>query len=367
MNVLLVIDGFGSGGAQRQMVALAAGLRSKGHGVRFFIYHSSERFFRARVDELEIPVSEASRAPSGFSWRTLRELRAELKRGAYDAALAFLDSPSTYLLLASLGLRMRVVVSDRSSYLKAANQGRLWWTRQLYRLADSVVCNSYSQRDWLVGKVGLSDRRVTCIYNGYEQLQCAPGLRQRELAARSLKLVGVGRIAPPKNIGVLIRALQEFRRGHGWMPSVSWVGRVEAHEYKRILDAQLDAVPEVRANWQWLGERGDVIDLMCSSDALVAPSLFEGLPNVVCEALHAGVPVIASSACDNGRLLGEGSRGFLFEPRDPVSLANALQRFCASSKEELTTMTRAARCYANTELALSGMVSRYEAVLMGGD
>jgi hypothetical protein len=43
MKVLLVIDGFGSGGAQRQMVNLAAGLTRRGHTAEFAIYHPEMR------------------------------------------------------------------------------------------------------------------------------------------------------------------------------------------------------------------------------------------------------------------------------------------------------------------------------------
>ena len=61
MKILLVIDHFGSGGAQRQMVYLAGGLHDRGHDVEFFVYHPHHDFFRSAVDERRIVVHEVDR------------------------------------------------------------------------------------------------------------------------------------------------------------------------------------------------------------------------------------------------------------------------------------------------------------------
>ncbi len=56
MKLLFVIDHFGSGGAQRQMVNLALGLSRRGHDVEFLVYYPEFDFFRARVDEAGLTV-----------------------------------------------------------------------------------------------------------------------------------------------------------------------------------------------------------------------------------------------------------------------------------------------------------------------
>jgi glycosyltransferase involved in cell wall biosynthesis len=64
-------------------------------------------------------------------------------------------------------------------------------------------------------------------------------------------------------------------------------------------------------------------------DALIHPSLYEGLPNAVCEALAAGLPVLISNVCDHPLLVVEGERGFLFDPSDPLSIAMSIERAAA--------------------------------------
>ena len=58
-------------------------------------------------------------------------------------------------------------------------------------------------------------------------------------------------------------------------------------------------------------EKKDVSSYYKSYDYLIHPSIYEGLPNVICEALLDGMPVLASNVCDNGLLVREGERGFL--------------------------------------------------------
>jgi len=90
----------------------------------------------------------------------------------------------------------------------------------------------------------------------------------------------------------LIAALRCFNSRHGYVPEVSWAGKRDTSRSGRHYAAQVDdllaSAPEISGRWHWLGEQSDMRSLLQRHDALIHPSLYEGLPNAVCEALAAG-------------------------------------------------------------------------------
>lgn len=362
MKILCVIDSLGSGGAQRQLVNLACGLKAKGHVVETFIYYPHLDFFRPELDRAGVPVhSVAKKGRLGAN--VLLGLIRRLRLGQYDAVVSFLDTPNVYLTVASLFCQQaRVVVSERSSHHHDKNRYLALARRLLYAFADSVVTNSKSQAEWLRRYPWLA-RRTVAIYNGFP---LSPETIREEVVP-PLKFLVVGRVGPEKNGVRLVEALELFRYRHGYVPEISWAGKEDilpvGQSYVAVLKERLDKYPDVKARWNWLGERRDVMDLLRAHRALIHPSLYEGLPNVVCEAFIAGRPVLASNVCDHPYLIENGRRGFLFDPLSPVSIADSIEQALNLSKEEWMRMSGEARAYAASHLSVDRMVSDYEQVL----
>lgn len=364
MKILCVIDHFGSGGAQRQLVTLAIGLKARGHEVQIFRYHPEQDFFRAEIEQADITVHEV-RKGRGFSFDVLRRLIRLLREESYDGVISFLDSPNVYAELASvLSPRTRLIVSERASHHSDENRVTAFMMRLLHGLADVVVANSRSHSAWLRRYPWLT-RRIVTIYNGYP----LPLDRSSELhPSAGLSLLVIGRIGPEKNGLMLIEALSLFHRKHGYVTRVSWVGKQDERPagltYRRRMDDLLEQYPEVQRQWRWLGERSDVPELLEQHYALIHPSLYEGLPNVVCEALVAGRPVLISNVCDHALLVAEGERGFLFDPHDPQSIADAIERLATLSREKWLQLCANARRYAEESLGVDRMVRDYEALML---
>ena len=365
MRVLCVIDHFGSGGAQRQLVELACGLAERGHAVQAFVYYPQFDFFRARLDARAVPV-QGVRKGRGFSPAVLLALARLLRRERFDAVVSYLDRPNTYTELAHAltGSRATLIVSERSSHRHDRHRALAWSKRLLHARAHAVVANNHTHADWLQRHRWLRGK-VHCIYNGidlsaFDATPNAPALH-------GLRLLAVGRVGPEKNVLALIDALAEHQRRHGWVPQLSWAGRRDengdARAYLAAVDAALVREPAVARAWHWLGERSDVPALLATHHALVHASFYEGLPNVVCEALAAGRPVLVSAVCDHPRLVADGERGFLFDPMDPLDLLGAIERLHALPAEGWHALGSAARRYAEAELGAATMVGRYEALM----
>lgn len=364
MKVLLIIDHFGSGGAQRQIVELACGLKQRGHAVEMFVYYPQHDFFRARLDDHHIVVHEPP-AVRGASIAVIRRLAAVMRSGAFDVAVSYLSTPNIYAELARVvAPGTRLVVSERTSFHDDRSPIGALMRRLLHVLSDRVVANSETQAAWLNRKPWLKGK-VSCIYNGVDlsSFQLSDSIPN---TGRALRLLGVGRIGPEKNLLNLIAALAQFEKKAGFVPEVGWAGQRDSSRagraYCERIDALLASLPSVRRHWHWLGLQMDVPGLLREYHALIHPSLYEGLPNAVCEALAAGMPVLASNVCDHPLLVADGSRGYLFDPGDPASIAAAIARLAKLDAGAWRDFARNTREYASAKLSVDRMVESYEAL-----
>jgi glycosyltransferase involved in cell wall biosynthesis len=365
LRVLLVIDNLGSGGAQRQLVNLALGLQARGHHAEVFCY-TPGNFFSTQLEAARIPVhiyAKSKRTLLGVVWN----LRQLIRRGRFDATIAFLDGPNTYLLLATLGLRTRpkVIVSERFYDPPEGVGWRQKVPRFLYRFADHITTNSHHQRETLERKLPHIVGRTSTIYNGVDLTIFHP--REKALPASPLRLLAIASISPYKNGLCLIQALDILNKVHALRPCVSWVGvHSMVGERGNYIALMQRAITEfhLEDQWEWLYERNDIPKLMSSFHALVHPSYGEGLPNVVCEALSSGLPVIISDTLDHPKLVEHDVSGYLFDWRDPQDLARWIKAMHDLPCEERTSMGLKGRAFAEEHLALSVFVEQYERLFL---
>jgi glycosyltransferase involved in cell wall biosynthesis len=291
-----------------------------------------------------------------------------MRRGRFDVAASFLNTANLYAELARLAApRIRLIVSERSSFHDDRSAVPALLRRLLHLLADRVVANSETQTQWLRRRRWLRSR-VACIYNGVDLEKFRPEAlpETQTLSGQGLRLLGVGRIGPEKNLHNVIQALAHFAKRFGYLPEVAWAGQRDTspagQRYCEQLDTLLASLPAVQRHWQWLGLQTDVPELLRGHDALIHASLYEGMPNAVCEALAAGRPVLASAVCDHPLLVADGKRGFLFDPRSPDSIATAIANLAQLGPDARRALGRNAREYAEAELGLERMVDRYHAL-----
>jgi glycosyltransferase involved in cell wall biosynthesis len=278
-------------------------------------------------------------------------------------SLSYLTTPSVYNVIATLGTQTPAVVSERSALAPGRIPTELRLRYACYRLAERILVNSEHQHERLAGAFPWMREKLVTIRNGVNLDHYRPPPVGRRRIPNRLDLLAVGSVHAGKNFLGLIEALRIHRERFGWVPSVRWVGRsgkkegdVRAFEQaQHLIDRH-----NLREHWEWLGVRRDVSDLMQQSDALVHPSYFEGLPNVICEALASGLPVLAGAVCDHPWLVGDGERGLLFDPADPYDMAIVMQDFAELDQEGVNAMRRQARAFAAAELSVDVLLDRYE-------
>lgn len=355
-----MVDSLGAGGAQRQVVSLASKLSSLEYEIELLNYYPNINFFRNELLSYNIKIYDIQKN-SRFTLKIIFYIIYLLKRNRYDCVISFLDTPNLYCEIAKLLSFSRVflVVSERSSryYVKK----RL--NKICHMLANKVVANSYDHGDWLKSFPYLK-RKVITIYNGYEITKKFI----TKTKSHNYNFLVIGRIDKGKNGLNLIKALAKISRKNSPLPSIQWVGSEtsskESLSYRKQMDELLSKHPKVLNNWEWMGHRKDINRLLEQADALIHISLYEGLPNAICEALVAGRPVIASNVCDHPRLVEDNIRGILCDPVSVESICSAIERFVNLTSEERLKMGINARRYAEQHLSIDRMVSEYEKLLI---
>jgi glycosyltransferase involved in cell wall biosynthesis len=167
--------------------------------------------------------------------------------------------------------------------------------------------------------------------------------------------VAVGNLYPVKGHDVLVRALGSIQSDHPWKLAIA--GRGEEEGRLRALARETGIADRVHL----LGYRADVGDILAAADIFAMPSLSEGLPLALIEALFAGKAVLASAVGGIPDALEDGREGLLVSPGEPDALATALHRLLDSPglREQLGA---SAQRRAEAEFTTARMTARYEAI-----
>lgn len=131
---------------------------------------------------------------------------------------------------------------------------------------------------------------------------------------KRISILTVGRIAQQKNILRYLKVVKQLSKIY---PNIrfKWIGDVSIGQeayydecIKNISKNNLSDIFEIKPATQNIKEEYDRCDIFC------LPSLYEGYPNVICEAMACGKPILCSNVCDNPFIVEDGVNGFLFKP-----------------------------------------------------
>jgi glycosyltransferase involved in cell wall biosynthesis len=212
---------------------------------------------------------------------------------------------------------------------------------------DLHLCENAEVRDWLVSH-GEDAAAVLVVESGVDISQFHPMVRGRGLPLR----VGFsGRLAEEKAPLAFVE-LAQLLPGHRFLFLMTGAGPLEPAVRRR--SARLAA-----ESFRFLGVVDDIRAHLASLDVLIVPSILDGRPVVVLEALALGVPVIASRIGGLPALIRDGETGFLVEPGKTSEIAGHLERLAADPKE-LEGLQRSARAFAERNLDAGAMNAAYE-------
>jgi glycosyltransferase involved in cell wall biosynthesis len=194
-------------------------------------------------------------------------------------------------------------------------------------------------------------RKMDVIHNAVDSAAFArrpdPDLR-RGLAGEQPLVLVVARLAPQKGHRHLLAAAAE-------VPDAVFALAGDGPE-RPALEELADRLG-VRNRIRFLGERSDVADLLAACDLFVLPSLFEGLPISLLEAMAAERPVIATAIGGTDEVVIDGQSGLLVPPGEPAAMASAIRRLLEDPALR-ARLAAAGRARVTSEFSAPQMVRR---------
>lgn len=354
-RILLFIDSLGAGGAQRQLTGLAVLLKGKGYKVKVITYHDHP-FYQHVLEENNVDFECLRIAPK----KCMRRLVASIRHFSADAIISFQTDPNSLACVAAFLTRTPLIVSERNTHTSISKKDRFIF--QLYRAARYIVPNSYSEAEYICKHFTFLKKKVTTISNFVDLDKFSP--RKEIRIAKPRKMLIVASIKESKNTKRFISAFVKAKE-KGCDLQAEWYGinpkESELPEYYRYTQECLQMVKDHKLgdSLKLLPKRADIQKAYQEADVFCLPSLFEGTPNVICEAMASGLPVIASSVCDNARYVHDGDNGFLFNPLDIDSMAEAIVKINNITDKELLLMGMKSRKFAERQCSTEDFVNKY--------
>ena len=192
-------------------------------------------------------------------------------------------------------------------------------------IVHRIICVSNANRRDVIEECPASAAKLRTVYNGVDP-SAFPSQPDRKRVREELGIT-------PGPVLVMIARLTE-QKGHRYLlqtiPSLlkTWpqlccvfVGEGELHDALRCMAVDLAAARACR----FMGVREDIADVLAAADVVVLPSLSEGFPFVLLEALAMGCPVVASRVNGVPELIEDHTTGLLVPPRDPQALEAAIR------------------------------------------
>jgi glycosyltransferase involved in cell wall biosynthesis len=331
------------------------------------LLEEAERITGARAESLRL----RSKVDPGALLRLMALLRSE----RIDLLHTHMDLADYYGAAAArlLGVRLVSTRENADEFRTRRNWKRppfLLLEHFAYAAADATVAVSENLVEFLERAEGLPRHKTVVIRNGID----AAALRGAPARAEARRRLGlpdgapvlgtVGRLAAQKGHIDLVEALPAIAARH---PGVRLLIAGEGPE-RAALEARMQAL-DAHGRVALLGHVADVPAFLRALDLFVLPSLWEGLPLALLEAMAIGLPIVASRASGIVEAIDHGAEGLLFEPRDRAGLAREVLALL-DDPEHAARLGAAARRRALERHTLAAVAGRmdalYRRVLGGG-
>ena len=314
--ILFVIFSLGRGGAERVIVHLANYWAGQGRQVGILTFDTSppQYVLHPAVQLIQNNIAyPSSNRLTGLvnNFKRLLILRGRIKSLRPSTVISFTEDVNSLVCLATIGRRFRLILSDRIHPDWFGKRPiRQWLKRVSYPLADVLVVQTHRVKEAYKGfKIP-----IAVINNPL------PSVSQRVINYDKKCIISAGRLDSQKNFPLLIEAVSRLQ-APDWSVHIFGEGSEKSALQDLIIEKHLENRVLLR------GSTPHILDEMVESSIFVLPSLAEGYPNVLIEAMSVGLAVV-STDCPSGpdEIIYNNKNGLLVENNNAFEMTAALQR-----------------------------------------
>jgi glycosyltransferase involved in cell wall biosynthesis len=350
-TVVHYVDGVQFGGTEQIVLSLLSGLDPRTW--RPVLFHHREPGIRPLVERAraigvatrELPTMQgpdAVRALPAFV-RGVREERPTI----FHAHLSWLLS-CKFGLLGARAARVPAVVATLQQFLVPPWRPNVYWQQRVMgSVVHRYVAVARAVADQLIGSFRMRADRVEVIHNSIP-VDASEDTEPWE-PRQPPTVLTVARLDAQKGLRYLLDAIAS-------VPDARLVLVGEGPE-RHVLEEHARRLG-VSGRVDFLGQRSDVPRLLSGCDVFVLPSIYEGFPLAVLEAMEAGKPVVATAVGGTPEAVLDGETGYLVPPRDPAALAAAIRRVL-TDPVRTATMGEAARQRVRSRFSRDAMIDEY--------
>lgn len=347
------------GGAERQLILLAYGLRSRGWRVSVITLSGaggnvSVDLASAGISILTLEMRKGLADPRGWI-----RLNRWLRRERPEIVHAHLPHAAWMARWSRLAAPVRVAI-DTIHSSSTGTLGRRVGYRWSRRLPDRVTAVGEAVRQAYLDARMVSPRQIAVIPNGVDTQLWKPDAGSRAARRREMGLndeflwLAVGRLEPVKDYPTMLRAFAQTSGFSRLIVAGSGPQESELHS----LSVALGIARRVR----FLGFEPDVRAWMQAADGFLLTSLWEGLPMGLIEAGACALPAVATDVPGTREVVADGQTGWLAPARSSTAVAQKVILLMNAAAEERRAMGERARQRVVEQYSLDSILDRWEAL-----
>lgn len=340
------------GGGEKWMVSAGSQLAAKGHDVIMIGRRGSKFLDHAmKAGITSLGISPWQKATGLY----LLTITRELSRQKNDILICNLNTDvRTTGLLAKM--RGTPVILARHGLLNY-NKKRWRYKASAKHILDGIITNSNTIKNTYAGYGWFDERFVKVIYNGITIPQhVVPYDFSKQFPGKTI-IYSAGRLSEQKGFTYLIEAAAILTKTRTDLVFfVSGEGKLLPELQKQTADANL------QDSFIFQGFTADIYPYLKGCDLFVLSSLFEGMPNVVMEAMAMHKPVVATDVNGVRELMVDGKTGIIVPPKEPQALAESIAKVI-ENPDMLAEFGMAGYERVKSEFTMSAMASNLERYL----
>ena len=341
-KIVCFINCISNGGAEVQLSSLANMLSERGYNVSLVTYGDAKdlQVLSPQVERIRLAEGKGNVSKFFAIFKFFATTKA-------DCVISYCQRNNFFALIPLLfrsRRKIKVIAGERNITAGDPDFYEQWLFKCLYKRADYIIPNSYTQGKYIISKRPEWKDKVQTIINYTDLDRFSVQIHDFDGTLR----IGIFcRFDPQKNTVRFAEVVRCLKKSSPIPFVVDWYGlKTFKDNSPNAGYIELDELVKEYGIGDCLILKDHVIDVvskMKEYDVLALPSLYEGFSNSIAEGISCGKPMLVSDVSDNYLMVKDGENGFLFNPTDIEEMVQKFMAFFSLSNSDRIEMGRKSR------------------------